>query len=218
MSKQRSYLLISLTGFILLTAAVALDATQGIDEEILIILSDDSLSWLSSFTFFGSTRVIVTISLFTILILLIYKKLKSAFLLSLSLGIALIAYQLIKEIIARPRPDIILASNRTMPFLSVHSYPSGHTVGTLTFFLGLCILGLNMEWSTKNIIPFLVIPCMVGLGMIVTSNHYLTDVIGAVLLSFTVVLLVMEMDKFYNIDGFLDRVLARVKRDVRKKS
>ncbi len=197
--------------FILLSLAVSVRITNNVDETILNQLHGFGGRWLQGITILGGTYFLIVASLLIILILLLKKQLTQAFLFSCALVMALISYQTVKELVARPRPDIISPSAETLPFLSIYSYPSGHTVGSMTFFLGISLFVLKRDLSLKNVLPFFILPTLVGLGQVSIGEHYISDVIGGIFLSLTVIMLVLELDRVYDFDRYIKQTLDRLK-------
>ncbi len=207
MSNYRLCMYIFLILFVILTLAVASGTIDEIDNTALHDFHGYGGIWLQGITIFGGTYFLIGSSLLIIFSLLLTKRYTRAFLFSSVLGIALFSYQAVKEVIARPRPELICPSAETLPFLSIYSYPSGHTVGSMTFFLGIYLFVLKRDFSLKKIIPIIVVPSLVAMGMVSRGDHYPSDVIGGLLLSSIVILFVFELTRIYDVAKYVEQAL-----------
>ncbi|MCM1052573.1 MAG: phosphatase PAP2 family protein [Ruminococcus sp.] len=95
---------------------------------------------------------------------------------------------LIKRIIRRDRPNIKRLVKETG-----YSYPSGHTMSSTCFYSFLFILVLNspMIASLKILLMIILILniFMVALSRIYLGVHYFSDIVGAVLISLSIVII-----------------------------
>lgn len=91
------------------------------------------------------------------------------------------ANTLLKLLFHRPRPDAWLSIQE-----SDLSYPSGHAVTTVVFFVGLAILVWHapLPRPLAVVVVALLAVCAVGIpwSRIALSAHYLTDVFGGLLI------------------------------------
>ncbi len=183
-NRKITLLLLLTSLFFLLTLIVAIGQTQSMDEEITSTLSEESRGWIfksmTYLTYMGHYYFLVpgtTAAVFTLY------KLKEKLLSALFGGmmIALIpSYKLVKYVVKRPRPNLEVFHS------TGYSYPSGHTVGAFTFFLGLYVF-YQLILEEEHNIPFLlvcvILAVIVGASRIILGVHFLTDVIGGVFLS-----------------------------------
>ena len=133
-----------------------------------------------------STLTIATIVLF--IGLLIAKKFSYAFF-SAGLMICANGYNWItKPAVERHRPLV-----HHLVFADGYSFPSGHSVGSATFFGILIILTIllvkNKFWRTTLIIIWIIFPLFIGYTRIFCHVHYPSDVVGGWLEGTTFVLL-----------------------------
>lgn len=99
---------------------------------------------------------------------------------------------IIKIIIKRPRPEVF-----QMVVEKTYSFPSGHTMAATIFLL---IFGNFLKEKFKDnkhfitIIQVLLI-VLIGVSRIYLGVHYFTDIIGAILLSFTIFIFIKDYVK-----------------------
>lgn len=120
--------------------------------------------------------VILILILFAIFKNKIYFYLSSSF-----YAFAIIIAFLSKIIIERARPAAALID---MP--STYSFPSGHTLTSICFFVIFAyILTAKLSKTERAIyiLLFTVLPLLIGLSRIYLSAHYFSDVIGGMIIS-----------------------------------
>ena len=181
------YLLIGL--FLINTYFVVCDKTFFIDNFFHNILYIDNFSFLDSFmkfiTFFGSSVCIVGLN---ILIIIFFYKNKSINVFDLTglMIISTVLNNLIKLIIKRPRPEYITIVEKTF------SYPSGHTMASVTFYLLLTYFvyksHLQKKYKYLLISFFVFLTLLILISRIYLGAHYFTDVFGGALLSFIILI------------------------------
>lgn len=183
-NKKITLLLFLISAFLLLTSIVVVGYSQRVDEEFTTKLSKGSRGWIfesmTYLTYMGHYYFLVPGT--TAVVFMLYK-LKEKLLSALFGGmmIALIpSYKLVKYVVKRPRPSLEVFHS------TGYSYPSGHTVGAFTFFLGLYVF-YQLILEEEHNIPFLlvcvILAVIVGISRIILGVHFLTDVIGGVFLS-----------------------------------
>ncbi len=208
MSKYLFYTLLCFSLFALLTVAVVLGFTSPIDDGVTMNTGGYGLQIFRAISYIGGTYIIIPLSLIAILFLLFKKRFTSTLVFSMNLSVSFVIYQIIKEIVARPRPDIVSHTSPTIPFLSIYSYPSGHTVGTAVFFISVGIFIFDKEPTMNNILPLLSIPIMIGISMIALGYHYITDIISALLLSISIIYFNLYLEQKYDIDGLTEKIFS----------
>ena len=137
-------------------------------------------------TFFGGSEFVMPMAIFG-LVLSFFKKTRKfgmAVLFAVLVG-TLLTNLVMKPLFARPRPYVYYADNPLFmswyEFAGAHiesdkSFPSGHT--TAAFEIGVALfLVLNKKYSWI----FPVFSALVGLSRIYLMVHYVTDVLGGVL-------------------------------------
>lgn len=136
-------------------------------------------------TNFASTKFFIFIC-FMFLLFLKEKKIAYLFI-GIMLGCSLVV-GFFKNIIKRERPDI----NRLV-YEKGYSYPSGHTVSAISFYGFIVFLAIisNVVLPFKIILSFILILLilLIGFSRIFLGVHYFSDIIGAIILGFSYLLL-----------------------------
>ena len=134
-----------------------------------------------SFWVFSSSVLVCFVCFFLKKNNIFYKKtfINSFFLLSATLITGLLT-QVIKHLVGRPRPNH--ATNEWFSFFNFdstfHSFPSGHTS---TIFLVALVFSL---FTPRLKYFYLCCASIVGLSRVVVGAHFLTDIIGGIIVSF----------------------------------
>jgi undecaprenyl-diphosphatase len=129
---------------------------------------------------FGNFYIIPLIA--TLVILLLINKNKSKYLAAawISLILGVVISFLLKIIIARPRPDL-------MPTLWDFSFPSWHALGVFAI----------LPLLDKKLQPYwLAFAILVSLSRLYLGLHYASDVIGGIIIGYSIGLLSL---KFFNL-------------------
>lgn len=127
------------------------------------------LDYLSLFLDYLFSSYTIILFLFFIMILFFVKEYKQPFVISIAFILCAILSKFIKEIIKRPRPEIILELPITNH--SVFSFPSGHTAAAFTFAV------IFSRYYPKYKAIFYSIAVLTGLSRIYLGVHYLSDVL-----------------------------------------
>jgi len=170
-------------------AAIALWYQKGIDEWLLFFFNPARIDYslLVKLSALLSDYGIAAITIIYILYFLAALKFKQLdapltiyLLILISLGISGIAGDLLKEILARPRPivtyadQIIVFSQSTSP-----SIPSGHTVKSLALVLPfLVFVSSHSNWHKTIKLLLIILAIGISFSRIVLGAHYLSDVLG----------------------------------------
>ncbi|MBQ6841060.1 MAG: phosphatase PAP2 family protein [Bacilli bacterium] len=164
------------------------DAVDTFMRNFIIRYSSEITSKFMHFiTFFGSTKFIILASCVIFFIYLFKKKKGYAFSAASIIIISTVINNVIKLIIARPRPEYISVIEHS------YSYPSGHTMAATTLYGFLIYLLIKGNVSNKYkiiyscILGLLII--MVGISRIYLGAHFFSDVFGGMILSTTILLI-----------------------------
>ena len=187
---MRKRLIILLSLFVILTICVLLDVTGVIDYNIYNLLSTNNVEFLTAcanvVTSFASSQVIIIITL--ILIFLLNTNHQRIFVIIntlISAGIIILT----KNIFLRERP--LIGSQ----ILSSYSFPSGHSLIATTYY-GFLIYLLRRSRCKEEIktigTTFLTtLIVLICLSRLILNVHYLTDVIGGVILGLVILLVLI---------------------------
>ena len=161
---------------------------------ISYVMSDRVTSLMKVITNLGGAVMIVSI---TILVLLFSKKKKMNLCVIANLAIITISNQLLKRIIARPRP----VEHRLIGE-SGYSFPSGHSMVSMAFY------GLLIYYAYKNIkkvwvrntvcILLATIIVLIGMSRIYLGVHYPSDVLAGFCISLSYLALFTNVTKKYS--------------------
>lgn len=135
-------------------------------------------TFFKTITFLGNSITVTLITVITSILFIIYKKIKQALFLSISVCSIWIINELMKLIFKRPRP----ASYMRMIDVSGYSFPSGHAM----IFTGLIIILVYFTAGfVKNKAQSLIIrtglilaAVLVGISRVYLRVHYLSDVLA----------------------------------------
>lgn len=150
--------------------------------------SDTATSIFKIFTYFGN----IYIPLVILVCLLIFVKNKWIFLLqTCSYAFAGIITYLAKILIARPRP---LEALIKIP--STFSFPSGHTVTSIVFYVMLVyLLTYNSKKEVRNasIVLATIFALLISFSRPYLGVHYLSDILGGMLLSIPILVILINV-------------------------
>lgn len=195
MQKSKKWIVAILSGvFIILTMLVKLDLLNSFDSTFYNIIASDindfSISFYKSITFLGSTEFIIFLCVFFLILFIILKKKNTGLIITGVLVISTIVNNLIKIIIMRDRPNVL-------SFVTEHSYsfPSGHTMAAVSMYgiLLYLVLKSNIHKYLKLTLSIIlgIIPVLVALSRVYLGAHFISDVIGAFIMS--IILLLIEI-------------------------
>ncbi|MBY0124080.1 phosphatase PAP2 family protein [Bacillus sp. S/N-304-OC-R1] len=163
------------------------------------LISERNTEIMKAFTFLGSSKSIILISIITIMLMIIYKKRWEVFFFILAIIGSALFNLLLKWIFHRARPVI-------HPIIQEkgYSFPSGHAMmsfvlyGMLTYFLI-----LFYEKKTAKIMTFImffILVLFIGISRIYLGVHYPSDVLagysaGGAWLTMCLILLKLIVEK-----------------------
>ena len=183
--KRKIIILLSL--FVILTICVRLDITGAIDYNIYNVLSTSNVEFLTVcsnvVTSLASSQAIIIITL--ILIFLLNTNHQRIFVIIntlISAGIIILS----KNIFLRERP--LIGSE----ILSSYSFPSGHSLIATTYY-GFLIYLLRRskckeEYKVIGTTFLTTLIVLICLSRLILNVHYLTDVVGGVILGLVILL------------------------------
>lgn len=182
--------------FLLLTLFVALKLTTPIDTAFskwMFQLHNPVFTAFFRFiTDFGYIQILLIL---LVIILIVFHKYRFAYILPIHVTISVIFNMILKNIFARPRPEMIRLIDETG-----FSFPSGHAMVTMVAYGYLIYVVhhyIKQKWLRYSLISLLVfIIVSVGLSRIYLGVHYLTDVLAGYSISLFYLLVVTKMKIF----------------------
>ena len=175
--------------FVVLALLVSLGVTAEFDRAILLALRvpgapDDPLGphWFEEtagdFTALGGYPLLLAFGLVALIVLLLLKKRSAAVFLVVSLATGSLVSTLLKQVFARPRPDLVAHADRVF----TSSFPSAHamvsTVGWLTL-AAICIRFIDHRPLRRFVLAVAVsIAVIVGTSRVYLGVHWPTDVLA----------------------------------------
>ena len=163
----------------------------------LVIITPFWTAYFKFMTFWAEPITIVILCMMT-LITLIFKKRSSLYLIGF-LIISTVINQILKYLVARPRPDLALIE------VSGHSFPSGHAMGAVSFYGFIIWLVFRSKLNNKikvvvnGILTFLIIN--ICYSRIYLGVHYFSDVLSGALISLSLLLISTYYIKKYQKEG-----------------
>lgn len=184
--------------FAIFTYKVAADKTIYIDSAVYNYISNNIINknrteivkMITNIT----SPIMVIITLLILVLAIKDKKIKISLVINL-LGITIIN-NLIKVIIARPRPEINKLVTETG-----YSFPSGHSITSMVFYGYLVYLTYKYINNKKIKIPLIIFLILliptIGLSRIYLGVHYASDVLCGFLLGTIYLILFISISKKY---------------------
>jgi len=185
-------------GFITTLLLSISNAFKPIDNYVYNAISSIQSPFMTKFmtfiTKFADAVVIVILSIVVGLIILKTHNFNLFKSYALNMGISNLLAQLLKRIVKRTRPNVLKLVEETG-----YSFPSGHTVGAMTFYGFLIIIILNcLKGSLKLILVsiLVILIFLIGFSRIYLGVHYFSDVLGSILLSSIFIIIFNNSFKF----------------------
>ena len=152
-------------------------------------VASPGLDWLMlRLTDVGSSLVILPIYIVAMSALLWKHRYGAATFLTVSIGGSLFIAGAMKLLFERARPQLSYA-----PVLSDYSFPSGHTMNAVIFYVALALIAWSVFGRRAGTVALAVAGVLalgVGISRIYLGYHYLTDVLGGLLAGSTWLLVV----------------------------
>ena len=134
----------------------------------------DAVMW--AITTLGSTLVVGPLFVIAEVALLRVKRRREALFLAIALIGSVIMNGLLKLVFQRPRPDLPWAKTPLD-----YSFPSGHTMNSLVFYLALALIAWVI-WGPRVGIPAtigaIILAVLIGISRIYLGAHYFSDVVA----------------------------------------
>lgn len=176
---------------------------------------------MTAITAIGSEVALSAIAALTVVLLALRRHRVEAFLLAAALGSAESISLVIKHVVGRARPP---ANTVLGPVEHTLSFPSGHTIGMATFTLTLAYLwwrarkGRTRAWAGWGVAT--VMTAWMATSRVYLGDHWLTDVVASIVLSWGVVATVVLVDIWAQqrsgqwswLDGGIAESVARLRR------
>ncbi|MCP4993344.1 MAG: phosphatase PAP2 family protein [Gammaproteobacteria bacterium] len=183
LSLLAALLVISVVLFALLVSALFEGAMAAIDQTVLQSLQSLHSPWADQMmvylTGIANTGIVLSMEVGILLFILFMGHKRTAFYWLSALGFFLISSPLIKALLQIPRPEIVAQ----IP--SDYSFPSGHTLAALLLYGFLAIImarGMKPAWRWAPYTLAGVIVVLVGFSRLYLGVHWLSDVLGSLLL------------------------------------
>lgn len=196
---QKTVFILSIILLLVLISLVVSHRNFIIDEKVFDFInnfiSDKNTKVMKEITHLGSAKILFII----FIILLLCNKNK---LIGLTIGINLLLSSnlnfWIKQIIRRPRPTNIMLIKE-----SGFSFPSGHTMTSITFYGFLAYLTIKYvknKYLKITILTILsVLMIIIPLSRIYLKVHYTTDIIGGILCAIIYLIIFINLTKKYGL-------------------
>ena len=192
----------------LLSVAGTLSLLEGVREHgDLSRLDLPTLTWLvahrapavtavmTTVTTIGGEVVLTIVAVLTVLFLVWRRRRVEAFLLAVALGGSEAVSLIVKHLVGRTRPpavDVLGPVEHTL------SFPSGHTIGTAAFTLGLAYLWWRRSQSRARAVVgsvvALVLTVLMAASRLYLGDHWLTDVVASMVLAVGAMAVVVLVD------------------------
>lgn len=196
---------------VLASIAAVASLLDGIGENgDLAALDRPTLSWLvahrdpvltavmTTVSTVGGEVVMSVIAALAVVALAWRRRFDEALLLGLALGAAESLSLLLKHVVGRARPPAVSVLGAVETTLS---FPSGHTIGTATFGLALAYLWWRRSPSARRavvgIVAAAVATAIMATSRLYLGDHWLTDVVGSIVLACGVMALVVLGDLWW---------------------
>lgn len=149
-------------------------------------------------TVIGNTSTITILALLLTIFLITIKKYYFSLFVVVTMTLANASNWIIKNTIKRPRPEV-----HHLVYASGYSFPSGHSLGSITLFGLLLIITLllikNKYLKVFLSLIFILAPLIIGYTRIYLHVHYPSDVLGGWLEGLSFLLIIYSIFKRNNL-------------------
>lgn len=192
--QPRRWLLISLTGAVaILTLGFAVKLTPGVLSTELA-LNDEftdhqhaplNLVSIAVSSMFAPAGAVVILAVLFLFLLLVRRSPVNAVAATGLAAFGWVSVELFKIVVAGPRPNGALLDHPLLAESGVDSFPSGHTTFVASFAIACWVLTRRSRWEIPVVVVGVAAIAAMGSTRLYVSAHYLTDVIGSVMVALT---------------------------------
>ena len=136
-------------------------------------------------TVFSPPGAALILALSFIYLLLVRRSPVNAFAFTGAAAFGWLSTELFKIIVAEPRPNGALLDHPLMAEVGNDSFPSGHTAFIASFVIAAYLLARGTRAQRPVAVAGVVAVVVMAAARLYVSGHYLTDVIGSVILALT---------------------------------
>ncbi|MDL9978453.1 phosphatase PAP2 family protein [Microbacterium sp. ASV49] len=188
------WLLVSLIGTVaILALGFAVKLTPGVLPAELALdegLTDIQQPFLNAVgiglsTIFSPAGAVVLLALSFLFLLFVRRAPVNAFAFTGLAAFCWLSSELFKLVVAEPRPNGALLDHPLLAEIGHDSFPSGHTTFIASYAIACWVLARRARWEVPTIVGGVAAVLIMGAARLYVSGHYLTDVIGSVLVAAT---------------------------------
>lgn len=187
--------LILIVGILFIIDAVFMQfgITKEIDNNISLYFSLNNNNLLTSFfkfiSFICSPKFMIIINAVLFIYIMLNKKYR-LLIITLSSILSVIVNNLVKIIVRRERPNFL-----RLVVESSYSFPSGHAMISVLFFGSIIYLinKSNIKYRKTITLLLIIFIALVCISRIYLGVHYLTDVVGGVLMAIFIELILIDI-------------------------
>lgn len=187
----KNFLIFITLGFAALTYLAKQHNYFNTDLRITLFIQQFNFVWfdflMRFLSFVGDGVPLITMVILLVIYGYLIGKRKAPFMLVISTIGGLLLSQLLKIIVSRPRPDPTLI-NQIGQYIRLDSFPSGHVLGAMSFYgflLYIAYTQLKKGWFRNMVMVVCIfMVSLMGLSRIYLGAHWFSDVLGAYLIGF----------------------------------